>query len=186
MSYAVLQFGNLSSPTLLLSIMESRFDQDNALRILKAVSPQNLIKAIQQAYKGQIDIQKTADDYMAYDYDAVDEGDEANPTMLTGNNEEQSQIQVVGHNIFILAVQLSRHSESLSSLLRHGLNPVDGGEASLNLKEALRSGLTTFFGEQICFLFPHKTLFKPFPPHNSTPPTPPKSKSSAKTATSKT
>lgn len=125
---------------LLLSIMESRFDQDNAKRILKSVSPQNLIRAIQLAYKGQIDIQKTNDDFMSFEYEDVNDSTEnlqANSNQ-NDNEEETNQIQVVGHNIFILAIQLSRHSETLASMLRNGLYPQESTDVAQNLKEALK------------------------------------------------
>ncbi|XP_075458961.1 inositol 1,4,5-trisphosphate-gated calcium channel ITPR2 isoform X3 [Ascaphus truei] len=101
----VLQLKNNASK-LLLAIMESRHDSENAERILYNMRPGELVDVIKNAFN------------------QVLEGD---------NDEHGSDDQVspkaVGHNIYILAHQLARHYKSLQQMLKPGSEPDEGDEA---------------------------------------------------------
>uniref|UniRef100_A0A8C0XEK0 Inositol 1,4,5-trisphosphate receptor n=1 Tax=Castor canadensis TaxID=51338 RepID=A0A8C0XEK0_CASCN len=74
---------------LLLALMESRHDGENAERILISLRPQELVDVIKKAY-------------------------------LQEEERENSEVspREVGHNIYILALQLSRHNKQLQHLLK--------------------------------------------------------------------
>ncbi|NXY13151.1 ITPR3 protein, partial [Atrichornis clamosus] len=74
---------------LLLALMESRHDSENAERILISLRPQELVDVIKKAYLQEEECE----------------------------NAEVSPREV-GHNIYILALQLSRHNKSLQQLLK--------------------------------------------------------------------
>ncbi|XP_036388451.1 inositol 1,4,5-trisphosphate receptor type 3 isoform X2 [Megalops cyprinoides] len=74
---------------LLLALMESRHDSENAERILLNLRPQELVEVIKKAYLQETECT----------------GAEVSP-------------QEVGHNIYILALQLSRHNKVLLHLLK--------------------------------------------------------------------
>ncbi|XP_026189008.1 inositol 1,4,5-trisphosphate-gated calcium channel ITPR3 isoform X2 [Mastacembelus armatus] len=74
---------------LLLALMESRHDSENAERILFNLRPRELIEVIKKAYNQEIE------------FDEV----EVSP-------------REVGHNIYILAEQLARHNKVLQNLLK--------------------------------------------------------------------
>ncbi|XP_069046498.1 inositol 1,4,5-trisphosphate-gated calcium channel ITPR3 isoform X1 [Lepisosteus oculatus] len=74
---------------LLLALMESRHDSENAERILFNLRPQELVEVIKKAYHQEDEC----------------EGGEVSP-------------REVGHNIYILALQLARHNKNLIHLLK--------------------------------------------------------------------
>ncbi|XP_037698366.1 inositol 1,4,5-trisphosphate receptor type 3 [Choloepus didactylus] len=74
---------------LLLALMESRHDSENAERILISLRPQELVDVIKKAYLQEEEC----------------ENSEVSP-------------REVGHNIYILALQLSRHNKQLQHLLK--------------------------------------------------------------------
>lgn len=74
---------------LLLALMESRHDSENAERILISLRPQELVDVIKKAYYQE------------------DEGDSSDVSP-----------REVGHNIYILALQLARHNRHLQQLLK--------------------------------------------------------------------
>ncbi|XP_072419628.1 inositol 1,4,5-trisphosphate-gated calcium channel ITPR3 isoform X1 [Chiloscyllium punctatum] len=74
---------------LLLALMESRHDSENAERILFNLRPQELVNVISKAYQQEEEC----------------ENSEVSP-------------RDVGHNIYILALQLSRHNKQLQQLLK--------------------------------------------------------------------
>ncbi|XP_039390638.1 inositol 1,4,5-trisphosphate receptor type 3 isoform X4 [Mauremys reevesii] len=74
---------------LLLALMESRHDSENAERILISLRPQELVDVIKKAYLQEEECE----------------------------NAEVSPREV-GHNIYILALQLSRHNKQLQHLLK--------------------------------------------------------------------
>ncbi|KAK6303912.1 hypothetical protein J4Q44_G00263660 [Coregonus suidteri] len=94
---------------LLLALMESRHDSENAERILFNLRPQELVKVIKKAYQQESEC----------------EGGEVSP-------------QEVGHNIYILALQLARHNKILLNLLKPAKRTKEEGEegisSMLNLK----------------------------------------------------
>ncbi|KAJ3609453.1 hypothetical protein NHX12_023974, partial [Muraenolepis orangiensis] len=76
---------------LLLALMESRHDSENAERILFNLRPPELLEVIKKAYQQEEEF----------------EGGEVSP-------------REVGHNIYILALQLARHNKVLLNLLKSG------------------------------------------------------------------
>ncbi|KAL5260489.1 hypothetical protein ACHWQZ_G010582 [Mnemiopsis leidyi] len=98
----VLQLKN-DAAKLLLSIMESRQDSDMAERIMQNIQPSYLVNAIRQAYNTG----STAEDVDPLDVEEEIGDDEATP-------------HEVGHNIYILAYQLSEYNKELAHLLCRG------------------------------------------------------------------
>ncbi|KAK9516864.1 hypothetical protein VZT92_024773 [Zoarces viviparus] len=83
---------------LLLAIMESRHDSENAEKILYKMRPTELVDVMKEAYAQGLESEE--------DEDSV--GDQIKP-------------RDVGHNIYILAHQLARHNKVLQQSLRPGL-----------------------------------------------------------------
>uniref|UniRef100_H2MVS4 Inositol 1,4,5-trisphosphate receptor n=1 Tax=Oryzias latipes TaxID=8090 RepID=H2MVS4_ORYLA len=84
---------------LLLALMESRHDNENAERILFNLRPQELVEVIKKAYNQDIECEEM----------------------------EVSPLEV-GHNIYILAQQLARHNKVLQNLLKPPKKNVEGEE----------------------------------------------------------
>ena len=83
---------------LLLAIMESRGDSENAERILYNMNPRQLIEVACRAYHQE---------------DAIEEDDD------DGDPDDNSvSPKEVGHNIYILCHQLAQHNKDLAHLLR--------------------------------------------------------------------
>uniref|UniRef100_A0A452VIS6 Inositol 1,4,5-trisphosphate receptor n=1 Tax=Ursus maritimus TaxID=29073 RepID=A0A452VIS6_URSMA len=92
--------------TLLLAIMESRHDSENAERILYNMRPKELVEVIKKAYmQGEVEFE---------------DGENGEDGAASPRN--------VGHNIYILAHQLARHNKELQTMLKPG-GQVDGDEA---------------------------------------------------------
>nr|XP_013011804.1 inositol 1,4,5-trisphosphate receptor type 1 isoform X12 [Cavia porcellus] len=101
----VLELKNNASK-LLLAIMESRHDSENAERILYNMRPKELVEVIKKAYmQGEIEFE---------------DGENGEDGAASPRN--------VGHNIYILAHQLARHNKELQTMLKPG-GQVDGDEA---------------------------------------------------------
>ncbi|XP_041944075.1 inositol 1,4,5-trisphosphate receptor type 1 isoform X4 [Alosa sapidissima] len=106
----VLELKNNASK-LLLAIMESRHDSENAERILYNMRPKELVEVIKKAYmQGEIEVEHT------------EEGEE-------GEEEHAASPRNVGHNIYILAHQLARHNKELQAMLKPGGTYGEGDEA---------------------------------------------------------
>ncbi|KAK3103047.1 hypothetical protein FSP39_016030 [Pinctada imbricata] len=90
----VLELKNNASKCL-LAIMESRHDSENAERILYNMTPKLLVDIAKNAFHQEASI----------DDEEEEEEREASP-------------KTVGHNIYILATQLSQHNEALSIMLK--------------------------------------------------------------------
>ncbi|KAM9750737.1 inositol 1,4,5-trisphosphate-gated calcium channel ITPR3 isoform 2-T2 [Menidia menidia] len=84
---------------LLLALMESRHDSENAERILFNLRPRELVEVIKKAYNQEIECEEV----------------EVTP-------------REVGHNIYILAQQLARHNKVLQKLLKPPEKNVEGEE----------------------------------------------------------
>ncbi|KAM6169246.1 inositol 1,4,5-trisphosphate-gated calcium channel ITPR1 [Rhynchocyon petersi] len=101
----VLELKNNASK-LLLAIMESRHDSENAERILYNMRPKELVEVIKKAYlQGEGEFE---------------DGENGEDGAASPRN--------VGHNIYILAHQLARHNKELQTMLKPG-GQVDGDEA---------------------------------------------------------
>ncbi|XP_055999570.1 inositol 1,4,5-trisphosphate receptor type 1-like isoform X4 [Ostrea edulis] len=110
----VLELKNNASKCL-LAIMESRHDSENAERILYNMNAKQLVESLSWVFKlatldgsivSKVDIAKNAFHQEAsIDDDEEEEGKDASP-------------KDVGHNIYILATQLSLHNEKLAQLLK--------------------------------------------------------------------
>nr|XP_033807855.1 inositol 1,4,5-trisphosphate receptor type 2 isoform X1 [Geotrypetes seraphini] len=101
----VLQLKNNASK-LLLAIMESRHDSENAERILYNMRPRELVDVMKNAYNQGLE----------GEHDEHSADDEVSP-------------KDVGHNIYILAHQLARHNKNLQQMLRPGSDSEEGDEA---------------------------------------------------------
>ncbi|XP_039564002.1 inositol 1,4,5-trisphosphate receptor type 2 isoform X6 [Passer montanus] len=101
----VLQLKNNASK-LLLAIMESRQDSENAERILFNMRPRELVDVMKNAYNQGLD---------------CDHGEE--------NGDDSISPKDVGHNIYILAHQLACHNKTLQQMLKPGSDPDEGDEA---------------------------------------------------------
>ncbi|KAM3832398.1 inositol 1,4,5-trisphosphate-gated calcium channel ITPR2 isoform 1-T1 [Vipera latastei] len=101
----VLQLKNNASK-LLLAIMESRHDSENAERVLFNMRPKELVDVMKNAYNQGVE---------------NDQEEE--------NGDESISPKDVGHNIYILAHQLSRHNKALQHMLKPGADPEEGDEA---------------------------------------------------------
>ncbi|XP_078000812.1 inositol 1,4,5-trisphosphate receptor-like isoform X2 [Glandiceps talaboti] len=108
----VLELKNNASK-LLLAIMESRHDSENAERILFNMSPKQLVDVIKVAYMQEEMEEENEEEDLADDED----GGPASP-------------REVGHNIYILAHQLAQHNRELAELLKP-INSVDSGKHAL-------------------------------------------------------
>ena len=93
----ILELKNNASK-LLLAIMESRGDSENAERILYNMNPKQLVDVACRAYH-----QETLDD--------DNDGDE-------NNSEDTVSPREVGHNIYILCHQLAQHNKDLATFLK--------------------------------------------------------------------
>uniref|UniRef100_A0A674AFZ7 Inositol 1,4,5-trisphosphate receptor n=1 Tax=Salmo trutta TaxID=8032 RepID=A0A674AFZ7_SALTR len=109
----VLELKNNASK-LLLAIMESRHDSENAERILYNMRPKELVEVIKKAYlQGEVEFEDPEED--------DDSGDEEEHDAASPRN--------VGHNIYILAHQLARHNKELQVMLKPGGTNGEGDEA---------------------------------------------------------
>uniref|UniRef100_UPI003AAF5821 inositol 1,4,5-trisphosphate-gated calcium channel ITPR3-like n=1 Tax=Centroberyx gerrardi TaxID=166262 RepID=UPI003AAF5821 len=88
---------------LLLALMESRHDSENAERILFNLRPRELVEVIKKAYHQESEF----------------EGGEVSP-------------REVGHNIYILAQQLARHNKILLHLLKPPKKSKEEGEEGIS------------------------------------------------------
>nr|XP_019934105.1 PREDICTED: inositol 1,4,5-trisphosphate receptor type 2 [Paralichthys olivaceus] len=111
----VLELKNNASK-LLLAIMESRHDSENAEKILYKMRPNELVDVMKEAYTQGLESEE--------DGDSV--GDQIKP-------------RDVGHNIYILAHQLARHNKILQQSLRPGsvLGQVSGVDSDSEKDDAL-------------------------------------------------
>ncbi|KFO65716.1 Inositol 1,4,5-trisphosphate receptor type 2, partial [Corvus brachyrhynchos] len=101
----VLQLKNNASK-LLLAIMESRQDSENAERILFNMRPRELVDVMKNAYNQGLE---------------CDHEEE--------NGDDGISPKDVGHNIYILAHQLACHNKALQQMLKPGSDPDEGDEA---------------------------------------------------------
>ncbi|KAM7363236.1 inositol 1,4,5,-trisphosphate receptor isoform 1-T15 [Cochliomyia hominivorax] len=108
----VLELKNNASK-LLLAIMESRGDSENAERILYNMNPKQLVEVACKAYHQEemIDDNDSDDDPVDADHD--DEDVSVSP-------------REVGHNIYILCHQLAQHNKELAALLKASEDPQSG------------------------------------------------------------
>ncbi|KAL7012797.1 hypothetical protein ACKWTF_015057 [Chironomus riparius] len=94
----VLELKNNASK-LLLAIMESRGDSENAERILYNMNPRQLVEVACRAYHQEGAMEEEDD-----------EGD--------GDDDDSVSPKEVGHNIYILCHQLAQHNKDLAQYLR--------------------------------------------------------------------
>ncbi|KAM6961110.1 inositol 1,4,5-trisphosphate-gated calcium channel ITPR2 [Aplochiton taeniatus] len=100
---------------LLLAIMESRHDSENAEKILFKMRPTELIDVVKEAYAQGLESELEVDGVV----------DQINP-------------KEVGHNIYILAHQLARHSKILQQSLRAEVESGAGLDPDSEEDNALR------------------------------------------------
>lgn len=109
----VLELKNNASK-LLLAIMESRGDSENAERILYNMNPRQLIDVACRAYHQE---------------DAIEDDDEE----VDPDDDISVSPKEVGHNIYILCHQLAQHNKELAQLLR----PSDASNIDPKTQKAL-------------------------------------------------
>ncbi|XP_070192864.1 inositol 1,4,5-trisphosphate-gated calcium channel ITPR1-like isoform X2 [Littorina saxatilis] len=102
----VLELKNNASK-LLLAIMESRHDSENAERILNNMNPKQLVDVAKQAFHSEDTVEDDEDE----------------------EEEREASPKAVGHNIFILAHQLSQHNKILAELLKPSGTDLYGDQA---------------------------------------------------------
>uniref|UniRef100_A0A6A7G5P7 Inositol 1,4,5-trisphosphate receptor n=5 Tax=Hirondellea gigas TaxID=1518452 RepID=A0A6A7G5P7_9CRUS len=95
----VLELKN-SASKLLLAIMESRHDSENAEKILQSMNIPQLLDVVGKAYHQE-----------SLEEDELEEG--------AGDDEDAVSPKEVGHNIYILCHQLSKHNDELHRLLHN-------------------------------------------------------------------
>ncbi|KAH8407261.1 hypothetical protein KR222_011790 [Zaprionus bogoriensis] len=104
----VLELKNNASK-LLLAIMESRGDSENAERILYNMNPKQLVEVACKAYHQE---------------ELIDEQDDADePSTATDDDDATVSPREVGHNIYILCHQLAQHNKELAALLKASEDP---------------------------------------------------------------
>lgn len=106
----VLELKNNASK-LLLSIMESRSDSENAERILRNLNPRQLVDVACKAFH------QKAIEFIPHDED----GEEG--------HQEPVDPREVGHSIFILSHQLARHNKELAALIKPSSSITESGNA---------------------------------------------------------
>ncbi|XP_035720750.1 inositol 1,4,5-trisphosphate receptor-like isoform X2 [Vespa mandarinia] len=111
----VLELKNNASK-LLLAIMESRGDSENAERILYNMNPKQLVDVACRAFH-----QESLDDVTDIDDSST-------------NGEEGVSPKEVGHNIYILCHQLAQHNKELATMLR----PSEENNADPKINKALQ------------------------------------------------
>ncbi|XP_017762974.1 PREDICTED: inositol 1,4,5-trisphosphate receptor isoform X3 [Eufriesea mexicana] len=111
----VLELKNNASK-LLLAIMESRGDSENAERIMYNMNPKQLVDVACRAFH-----QESLDDDGDVDDSSTD-------------GEEGVSPKEVGHNIYILCHQLAQHNKELSSMLK----PSEQNNADPKINKALQ------------------------------------------------
>uniref|UniRef100_A0A1B6EDM6 Inositol 1,4,5-trisphosphate receptor n=1 Tax=Clastoptera arizonana TaxID=38151 RepID=A0A1B6EDM6_9HEMI len=102
----VLELKNNASK-LLLAIMESRGDSENAERILYNMNPKQLVDVACRAFHQE----------------ALDDGVDADDSSTEG--DEGVSPKEVGHNIYILCHQLAQHNKDLAALLKPSETNID-------------------------------------------------------------
>ncbi|XP_011870186.1 PREDICTED: inositol 1,4,5-trisphosphate receptor isoform X4 [Vollenhovia emeryi] len=110
----VLELKNNASK-LLLAIMESRGDSENAERIMYNMNPKQLVDVACKAYH-----QESLDDFSDIDDSST-------------NAEEGVSPKEVGHNIYILCHQLAQHNKELAVMLK----PSEQNNADPKINKAL-------------------------------------------------
>ncbi|XP_029648662.1 inositol 1,4,5-trisphosphate receptor type 1 isoform X5 [Octopus sinensis] len=116
---------------LLLAIMESRHDSENAERILYNMNPKQLVAAIVMVFRQDIldensqkpEVKVAKETFHSEDVIDCDADDEEE------HRDGQVSPKAVGHNIFILAHQLSQHNKELASLLKPTGKDIYGDQA---------------------------------------------------------
>ncbi|XP_032593574.1 inositol 1,4,5-trisphosphate receptor isoform X2 [Drosophila grimshawi] len=104
----VLELKNNASK-LLLAIMESRGDSENAERILYNMNPKQLVEVACKAYHQE---------------ELIDEQDDADePSAAADDDDATVSPREVGHNIYILCHQLAQHNKELAALLKASEDP---------------------------------------------------------------
>ncbi|XP_058465064.1 inositol 1,4,5-trisphosphate receptor isoform X4 [Malaya genurostris] len=138
----VLELKNNASK-LLLAIMESRGDTENAERILANMNPKQLIEVACRAYHQDENILlllNQGDGNTDDNYNAKHElGDDQNDDDDVGVSPKE-----VGHNIYILCHQLAQHNKELANLLKIDTynNSSNGNSSSGSSSVTVSSSIT--------------------------------------------
>ncbi|MGH0123009.1 UNVERIFIED_CONTAM: hypothetical protein FKN15_017132 [Acipenser sinensis] len=127
----VLELKNNASK-LLLAIMESRHDSENAERILYNMRPKELVRPFDESavveQRGVVEVIKKAYLQGEVEFEDSDDDDDDGKEDEDGEDHAASP-RNVGHNIYILAHQLARHNKELQHMLKPGGQNGEGDEA---------------------------------------------------------
>lgn len=138
----VLELKNNASK-LLLAIMESRADSENAERILISMSPRQLVEVASNAYFQKINENNSEEGSSPSDYPALDDTVESVASGTSSLSEEFGKRTVcakeVGHNIYILCHQLAQQNKELAMYLKSN---------NLNLLTQQQQQQQTAYGNQ--------------------------------------
>ncbi|XP_053664267.1 inositol 1,4,5-trisphosphate receptor [Anopheles marshallii] len=123
----VLELKNNASK-LLLAIMESRGDSENAERILANMNPKQLVEVACRAYHQDENILIGASDdgYGSLRHELGDDGHDDDDVGVSPKE--------VGHNIYILCHQLAQHNKELAGLLKIDRPPSSSSSSSATSK----------------------------------------------------
>lgn len=120
----VLELKNNASK-LLLAIMESRGDSENAERILYNMNPKQLVDVACRAYHQE---------------EVLDDGEHIEDLYNCDDDQDEGGVspREVGHNIYILCHQLAQHNKELAALLK----PFDAYSSTLSSSSASTTSST--------------------------------------------
>lgn len=115
----VLELKNNASK-LLLAIMESRADSENAERILISMSPRQLIEVASNAYFQKINENNSIEDCQSENHQLNDEVESVGNSVSSADEFGRKKVcaKEVGHNIYILCHQLAQQNKELAMYLK--------------------------------------------------------------------
>uniref|UniRef100_A0A8C2GWW4 Inositol 1,4,5-trisphosphate receptor n=1 Tax=Cyprinus carpio TaxID=7962 RepID=A0A8C2GWW4_CYPCA len=132
----VLELKNNASK-LLLAIMESRHDSENAERILYNMRPKELVEVIKKAYlQGEIEVEHNDDDENGEEEHAASPRNVGHNIYILAHQTDHCNIyslsqrkQTQSHSFFHIHPQLARHNKELQAMLKPGGTYGEGDEA---------------------------------------------------------
>ena len=163
----VLELKNNASK-LLLAIMESRADSENAERILISMSPRQLVEVASNAYFQKINdndnnnaLDDCSSEYQIQHDDSI-ESIVSNSAATNSDDFDKRKVcaKEVGHNIYILCHQLSLHNKELATYLKlNNLNLLKQQQQQQLQQQSYGNQLNNFTNSlnQTAFNYPFKT-----------------------------
>lgn len=156
----VLELKNNASK-LLLAIMESRADSENAERILISMSPRQLVEVASNAFFQKInENNSTIEDGCSSEYQAPDDTIESIATGTVGEEFGKRKVcaKEVGHNIYILCHQLAQQNKELAMYLKlNNLNLLTQQQQQQTSYGNQLNNFATTMNQAAAFGYPFKT-----------------------------